>query len=376
MRIGFDAKRLFTNFTGLGNYSRFVVNAVHKLYPDEKIFLFSPQVKQHSETNSFRTDSGYTIVEPSRWLKLLKLGSAWRSVFSGRRANGIGLDIYHGLSHELPTGISRQCNTVLTVHDLIFLRYPQLYKPLDRWIYTRKIVQACRRADAIVAISEQTRQDLVDFLNVPVEKISVIYQGCHPIFKQVATTAEKTAVRIRYNLPEKFLLTVGTIEPRKNAMLLVRALKELSPDHHLVVVGRSTAYAEEVKQFVGQNGLTQRVTFVHRASFNDLPAIYQAASVFIYPSFFEGFGIPLVEAITSGVPVVTSTGSCFREAAGPHALYVDPNDVGALTAAIEKVTGDSALRKRMIEKQLEHIRQFEPEVIASNLMALYRSLVE
>lgn len=378
MRIGYDAKRLFNNFTGLGNYSRFIVGGIHECFPEEEVFLFTPKHKAHPETIAFKKEASFTTVLPSSLLSNLKLGSYWRSFLLAKEAKRHQLDLYHGLSHELPRGISAVTKSVVTVHDLIFLRYPQFYKAIDRWIYTQKIKYACTEADCIVAISEQTKNDLIEFLHVPAEKIVVVYQGCHPNFHRSFSAQALQEVRSKYQLPEQFLLNVGTVEPRKNVLHVVKALKQLEEASTipLVIVGRPTAYTNFVKDYVKENGLESRVHFIPKASFEDLPAIYQLSTAFVYPSVFEGFGIPLVEAIACGVPVITSTGSCFSEAAGPDSIYVDPQDVKAMATAIDNVLKDEVLRKKMVEGSGAYIKRFESPVIANDMMKVYRSLME
>lgn len=378
MRIGYDAKRLFNNFTGLGNYSRFIVGGIYGAFPKEELFLFTPKHKEHPETRDFNTAASFTTVLPSSLLRSLKLGSYWRSFLLAKEAKRHQLDLYHGLSHELPRGISAVAKSVVTVHDLIFLRYPQFYKAIDRWIYTQKIKYACAEADCIVAISEQTKNDLIEFLHVPTEKIAVVYQGCHPNFHRKFSSEELQQVRSKYQLPEQFLLNVGTVEPRKNVLHVVKALKALgdSTAIPLFIVGRHTAYAKVIHEYVKENGLASRVHFLPKVSFADLPAIYQLSSAFVYPSVFEGFGIPLVEAIACGVPVITSTGSCFSEAAGLDAVYVDSQDVKGMATAIEKVLKDETFRAKMISGSSAYIKRFESAQIAQDMMNVYRSLVK
>lgn len=376
MRIGYDAKRLFNNFTGLGNYSRFIVAGIQESFPEEELVLFTPKHKAHPETTAFDKAASFTTVLPSSLLSNLKLGSYWRSFLLAREAKHHQVDIYHGLSHELPRGISAVTKSVVTVHDLIFLRYPQFYKAIDRWIYTQKIKYACTEADCVVAISEQTKNDLIEFLHVPAEKIVVVYQGCHPNFHGIFSAQALHEVRNKYQLPEQFLLNVGTVESRKNVLHAVKALKELGDAAiPLVIVGRPTAYSKIVHDYVKDNGLESRVHFIAKVSFADLPAIYQLSTAFVYPSVFEGFGIPLVEAIACGVPVITSTGSCFREAAGPDAIYVDPQDVKQMATAIDTVLKDETLRKKMISGSSAYIKRFESAKIAHDMMRVYRSLV-
>lgn len=378
MRIGFDAKRLYNNFTGLGNYSRFVVDALCQSFPENDYVLFTPRIKSNSETEFFLSANNIQTIVPPAWISTLKLGSIWRSFLLGRAAKRAGVSIYHGLSHELPADLPPGIRSVVTIHDLIFLRYPQFYKSIDVAIYKKKVMHACRAAHRIVAISEQTANDIVDFLRIDRGKISVVYQGCHPNFRTHYNNAEIEAVRIKYNLPAEFVLNVGTIEPRKNAMLILKALKVLRDKVPipLVVVGRATPYLDTLKEYATREKLSDRIHFIHNAPFTDLPLIYRAAKVFVYPSLFEGFGIPLLEAIESNLPVITSQDSCFSEAAGPGAIYIDPNDETSLSGALSKFLGDESYRRASIEKSKEYINRFSPDVIARDMMQVYRQVLE
>jgi len=373
VRIGFDAKRLFNNFTGLGNYSRFVVKALAENYPQNQHLLFSPKVRHHPDTDYFFENPAIEIVNPPATVSSLKLGSIWRTFALGLLAKKHQCEVFHGLSHELPRGLTDGIKKIVTIHDLIFCRYPQFYNPVDVAIYKSKVKHACRVADQIVAISEQTRNDIVEFLKIDEKKISVVYQGCHENFNRKCTAEEINLVRDKYSLPSRYLLNVGTIESRKNVLLAVEALRNVDSEVHLVIVGRSTEYFDKVQKYILHNSLGKRVHFIHKVSFADLPAIYAQAEIFIYPSLFEGFGIPLVEAIKQEVPVITSTGSCFREAAGPDAVYVDPNNANELSARINQILNDKSLRNSMVSKSREYIRRFEPSVIASELMKVYQS---
>jgi glycosyltransferase involved in cell wall biosynthesis len=372
MRIGFEAKRFFTNFTGLGNYARFVVDALSEFNPHDHYTLYSPKTRSHPEIDPIVRRPNVQVVAPTGGYRFLK--GLWRSWGVSRHNTVPTLDVYHGLSQELPAGLPARVKKIVTVHDLIYIRYPQFYKPVDVAIYKAKAKAACAKADRVVAISQQTAQDIIDFLHVDSARIDVVYQGCHPIFKQTVTAAQQAAVRARYNLPAQFMLNVGTVESRKNVNLIVQALAVLPPALRLplVIVGRETPYKEEIIRTATEKGVLELLHFLHGASFQDFPALYQSATVFVYPSLFEGFGIPLVEAIESGVPVVTSTGSCFREAAGCGALYADPQQPETLAAALEQVLADATLRTALVAQGRAYIEQFQPAVIAANLQQVYR----
>jgi glycosyltransferase involved in cell wall biosynthesis len=356
VRIGFDAKRLFNNFTGLGNYSRFVVNALSDYYPDNDYELYSPKVRNHPEVDSILKKKSVRVHPPSSLTSSFRMGSFWRSYRLGKVAAQDAVQIFHGLSNELPITKPPQLKTVLTVHDVIFKRFPEFYKPIDIALYSWKLANACRSADKIIAVSKQTADDLIEFFQV--------------------NTAKVNEVRKRYKLPQEYILNVGTIESRKNVLVLLQSLKYVKHDIPVVIVGKATSYLRQLTSYIASNGLEKRVIFIHHAVFEDLPSIYKLANVFVYPSLFEGFGIPIVEAISCEVPVITSKGSCFAEAGGPDCLYVDTKSPEQLADAIQAVLSDQARSNHMIEKSMGYIARFEPKTIASELMKVYTDLIQ
>jgi glycosyltransferase involved in cell wall biosynthesis len=378
MNIGFEAKRFFTNYTGLGNYSRFVIDALSQRYPKNHFYLFSPRVVDHIENRSILSRKNISVVAPTGLYSKPLLSALWRTWGVSKNSSIKDLNIFHGLSQELPIGLPDQVKKVVTVHDLIFLRYPQFYNAVDVAIYHRKVRLACEKADKIIAISHQTADDVRHFLKPSnASKIEVVYQGCHPIFKLEGNSSQAASVKKKYGLPDKFILNVGTVEERKNLMVVVKALSRLSPSERLplVVVGRHTEYYGKVLEEIRNAGLTSRIHFLNNVDFHDLPAIYRQAHLFVYPSLFEGFGIPLIEAITCNVPVITSTGSCFSEAAGAGAMYVSPADVDAMANAIRTLIVDESMRNAMVLSGRKHIQQFEPSVVADRLNDVYQALV-
>ncbi len=376
MNIGFEAKRFFTNNTGLGNYSRFVVDALSLHEPENEYALYTPTGVPHREAREILHRPNVSVVTPDSVYRVTRSTSLWRTWGVSRHPTVRALDVFHGLSHELPIGLDRRIAKVVTVHDLIFLRYPQFYKSIDISIYKRKLVHACKVADKVVAISDQTARDVVDFLKVDPGKIRVISQGCHSSFKKRLSPDELEEVRTRYNLPVRYILNVGTIEARKNIILIVKALAAIPVELRIpvIVIGKRTEYFKDVVEEARRLAVTDYIKFVENVPFVDFPGIYQGAEVFVYPSLFEGFGIPLVEAIESRVPVITSLGSCFREAAGPAAIYVDPHDPAELAAQLRTVLGDADLRTQMIGKSTDYIQKFQPKAIASELVSLYKAI--
>lgn len=371
MRIGFDGKRAIRNFTGLGNYSRSTIKLLAEQYPEDDFFVYARRFPEHPRT-AFLSHSAniHPKTPPQNSIRPL-----WRSWSLSKQLTADHLDVYHGLSHELPFSIRKTgIKTVVTIHDLIFLRFPQYYSRIDVEIYRRKFRFACLNADRIIAISEQTKRDIVHFFKIDPDKISVIYQSCDPLFGERMPAERLQYIGNRYALPKKYLLSVGTIETRKNLLLALKALHKLPTEWNLVAIGRKTPYFKELHAFIQKAGLQNRVLFLENVDFNDLPGIYQQAEMLVYPSRFEGFGIPVIEALQSQIPVIAATGSCLEEAGGQHSAYINPDDINSLLSAIEQIDSNSSLRQTMIEKGVEHAQLFHPQHVAKELMNTYLHL--
>jgi len=370
MKIGFDAKRALFNRRGLGNYSRDTIRIVASSRPNDEFFLFSPKEKG---AISYNFPRNCEIITPQNCFGKM-FPSYWRTKGICYTINDLDVEIYHGLSHELPVGIEKtKAKSVLTMHDLIFVKFPELYPFFDRKMYNLKYRRSCDVADKIIAISEQTKRDLVELWNVEENRISVVYQGCSPIFQTVVSEEKKVEVRKKYNLPEDYVLNVGAFEERKNQIRLIEAVATLN-DVPLVFVGAKSKYSDVVEEAAISNYIQDRVFFINDVETNDLPAIYQAASLFVFPSLFEGFGIPVIEALFSGLPVIAATGSCLEESGGPGSIYVNPKDVEEIAFAIDKVLNDSELRKNMRDANIGHLEKFKDENIASKLFEIYKGL--
>lgn len=372
MKIGYDAKRAFLNRTGLGNYSRWLIEGMAKYHPDNEYFLYTPKLNPDIRFDlSERYQHVHTVTAKSRLLS-----SVWRAKGIVNDLKRDGIQLYHGLSHELPLGIKKSgIKSVVTVHDLIFMRFPQYFGAINCAIYKAKLQYACNHADKIIAISQRTKDDLVELLKIDPGRIEVIYQNCASSFSFALHPDTKKAVQKKYNLPKRFLLNVGTIEPRKNLMLLVKALPSVNYKTPLVVVGKPTKYLEEVKKYIAANHLADRVIFLHEVTFAELPAIYQLAEMFIYPSRYEGFGIPIVEALRSGVAAIGAKGSCLEEAGGPHSLYTNPDDEQELAKLINRVLRNKQLKEEMILKGYEYAHIFDDEKLSNQLFNLYQKVI-
>ena len=367
MNIGFDAKRAFSNRSGLGNYSRSTIEILMKYFPKNDYFLYTP----NDNSDLFLNINNAKIIKPSNFFQK-SLKSYWRSFTVSKLIKNNKLDIYHGLSNELPQNIHKTgVKSLVTIHDLIFIRYPELYNAFDRKIYNKKTKYACQNADTVIAISEQTKSDLVNYLGVDEKKIEIVYQTCHTQFGKTADAETKTKVRKKYNLPENFVLYVGTIEKRKNALNIVKAINEHKIDIPIVIIGKKTDYQQDIEKYITKNNMNKSVFILNGLPFKDLPTIYQLAEMFIYPSIFEGFGIPIIEALNSKIPVITTKGGCFSEAGGMSSLYVSHENTEELGEAIKKIISNTDLRNKIIKEGYEYVQKFSEKNVSKNLMDIY-----
>lgn len=377
MRIGFDGKRAVQNYTGLGNYSRYIADILCHYYPKNDYILYAPKKRKNARLDALTKQYGQLhLAFPTAGIWKM-LSSLWRVCGITKQLKQENIDLFHGLSNELPLNISKSpIKSIVTIHDLIFLRFPKYYHLIDRKIYKYKFRKACENSDKIIAISECTKRDIIQYFNISPDKIEVVYQGCDTSFALPASEEKKREVRRDYRLPEHYILNVGSIEERKNVLLAVKAMAMLPKHIQMVIIGKRTKYTEEIEEYVNNHGLRERVHILSNVPFDDLPAFYQMADIFVYPSRFEGFGIPIIEALNSGTPVIAATGSCLEEAGGPDSIYVDPDDVQGLANAFKLIYSDSAKRKEMIEKGLVFAKRFSERKQAEEIMNIYKELLK
>lgn len=413
MKVGYDGKRAVSNMTGLGNYSRLVIEEVGKIFmslredegyePEEsygsgddfgmhiadpkaarrrasdlrsdwKLLVYTPEMSRNSRLEPLhRLENVEFRFPPAQGFK----GSLWRTFGITNNLAADRPDIYHGLSNELPLNIRNAgVKSVVTIHDLIYRRMPECYKPIDRLLYDFKYSRACRNADRIIAVSNRTKQDIVEIYGINPDKIEVIYQGCDDIFRQKYNEAEKEDARKRLRLPDRYITQVGTVEKRKNLELTLRALSSLPEEIGLVVVGGDNGgYRQAMKRLARELGAANRVIWLEGIDFHDLPLIYGMAEASVYPSRYEGFGIPVIESIESGTPVVAATGSCLEESGGPGALYVNPDSVEELATALRGIINDHELRLRLAEEGKRHVQRFDNVKMAEKIVACYHHLL-
>jgi glycosyltransferase involved in cell wall biosynthesis len=358
LNIGFDAKRYFQNRTGLGNYSHHIIDGLAQLFPSLKLTLFTPRAEQ----------SNHKVVFPNKSNFLAKF---WRISGLIKEESFQKLDIYHGLSNELPWRKTK-VKTVVTVHDIIFKHLPQTQHPINRWIYDFKTKRACRLASKIIATSDFTKKDLIDFYKIEPEKIAVVYQDCHPQFYNYTFDS---SVLAKYKIDFPYILCVGTIEERKHQLLLIQSFKDLDCEERLVFIGQKTKYFKEIETYLELNpNLKNKLVFLENVSFAELPSLYEKAKIFVYPSEIEGFGIPVLEAMNTGTPIITTKNTVMEEVCADAALYFEKNNLSSLQNSIHKLLEDRELAKDLTVKGKTRALFFRKEINIPKLVAIYQKL--
>lgn len=371
MNIGFEAKRIFHNRTGLGNYSRDLVRILSQYFPENKYFLYNPIP---TNKNLFKTNNSSVFEKKPNSNFYSRFYNIWRQKGVVKDLVTDEIILFHGLSGEIPRGLTKtKIKSIVTVHDLIFMRLPQFYSFWDRVIYFYKFRKSTREANIVVAISEQTKIDLIKYFNVPSDKIKVIYQGCNPAFKKDYSTKQKETVIEKYNLPDNFILNVGTVECRKNVLSAVKAIKDI--DISLVIIGNQTPYKKKVEDYIVENNIEHKILFLNDVDVEELAIIYQLATLFIYPSLYEGFGIPIIESLYSKTPVITTKGGVFHESGGQSTLYINSNNIEEIKNSIQLLLNNHELRTEMANKGYDYVQKFNDEHIATNVYNVYKSLL-
>ncbi len=352
---------------GLGRYARSLVKA---MLPYEQPQLFynhiqgrSQPIPELSHLPTYTVEKGYKT-----WRMAVLLGQLTRRSFNDYVPN---TTIFHATEHLLMP--LHDIPTVLTVHDLIFKLFPEHHKRLNYWYLNVAMPVYVQRADAIIAISESTKNDLVTHYNTPPEKITVVYEAAEPIFKPQTASTVETVMR-RYHLPDEYVVVVGTIEPRKNYTRLVEALVEVRKKHrrlHLVVVGSKGWLYQAFFQRLEELNALEWVVFPGYIPDADLPAVYAGAKLAVMPSIYEGFGLPVLEAMACGTAVVCSQTSSLPELGGEVAAYFAPYDSGHIAAVLLQILNDDNRRREMALAGIPHAAQFSWDRTAQETLAVY-----
>ena len=373
MHVCIDVSPAAQQHAGLGRYAGEIVRALDQYKKDVRLSLFYnrsgnaslPPYLSHLPHQTVQVGN-----KPWRMGVLLSQMIHWPmdKIFGA-------VEIFHATNHLLAH--FGQARTVYTLHDLIFLRYPEHHLPANRWYLTLTMPRYLRAADVIVVPSEHTRRDALEFYDLPESKIKVIYEAASPIFKPAAGPLQLERVRQKYGLPEKFILHVATIEPRKNLSRLLDAFKSLVadwPDLKLVLIGKKGWLYDEFFRKLKRLGLEEHVIFPGFIDEADLPACYQLAEVFAFPSLYEGFGLGPLEAMACGAPVVCSNSSSLPEVVGEAGLLFDPTDTAAMTVALRRVLSDQELQTDLRGRALVQAQKFSWRKAVDELAAIYQAL--
>jgi glycosyltransferase involved in cell wall biosynthesis len=373
LRIGIDYTAAVRQGAGIGRYTRELVRALAKLDRSHDYVLFAAAGGQRL------VDTGWppnfqTHAVPLSDRALAILWHRLRLPLWVELATG-PLDIFHSPDFVLPP--VRRARTMLTVHDLSFIRYPECADANLRAYLNKVVPRSVQRADFVLADSQNTKNDLVELLGVEFEKIEVVYPGVEDRFRPIEDQPLLEEVRTRYSLPPRFVLGLGTLQPRKNFTGLIEAFADLRfaiCDLRLVIAGGKGWLYEEIFATVERLGLEEKVVFPGFVADEHLPALYNLADLFVFPSLYEGFGLPPLEAMACGTPVITSDASSLPEVVGEAELMMEATDVEALTEAMKRVLEDNALREGMIAKGMKQAKKFTWEQAAAKLLSLYEAI--
>jgi glycosyltransferase involved in cell wall biosynthesis len=372
MTIYFDLSAAVHRRAGLGRYSESLARSLVPLLGDRLGFFFNAEEGIHpvSGLESFPARTVSLGYKP--WRMAVWLGQLSRAPFNRLLP---GAELYHATEHLLMH--LRGIPTVLTVHDLIFRRYPAHHKPLNRWYLNLTMPLYCHRATHIIAVSEQTKRDVMEAYGVASDKITVIYEAASPNFKPQPPEMI-AAARSRYDLPARYILSVGTIEPRKNLGRVLSAFETLHAEglvDAFVIVGKKGWLYDDFFAQLDGSSAKHAVVFPGWVSDEDLPAVYAGAAAVAFPSEFEGFGLPALEGMACGAPVVCSSTSSLPEIAGDAALLVDPADTGAITAALRRILCEPELAAELRRRGFAQAARFSWQRAAAETVHVYEQLI-
>ncbi len=368
MRIGIDARLVYYHQAGIGQYILRLSQALAQIDREDQFTIFkSRKDKTHIvDQANFKNEQLWT---PSH--------HRFERLAMSLELTPFSLDVLHSPDFIPPS--RTRCPSVITMHDLAFLLYPR-FLTRESARYYGQVDLAARQADHIIAVSESTKRDTVRFLGVPEDKITVIYEAAHPLFTPVTNNETLSRVRERYQLPQDFILFVSTVEPRKNLPTLLRAFRRLRDNYKseavLAVAGNRGWLFEEVDQVVSELNLGDAVRFLGGVPNEELVYLYNAAKLFVLPSFYEGFGLPPLEAMACGTPVIVSNVSSLPEVVGDAGILISPEDIEGLTVAMWRVLTDEKMRRELREKGLKRARVFSWERAARETLAVYRQVAD
>ncbi len=376
--VGIDVTSALSQRAGIGRYTRELVSALVRKDKSTEYLLFSAsQPSWDLLASRMPPDSNVRYKQSlfnERWLYRiwyrLRLPVPVQ-LFTGH------IDLFYSPDFVLPP-VRNDIPTVLTVHDLSFVHYPETFTPSLRKYLNQVVPKSVRSATHVLADSQTTKEDISNIWQIDEKKITVLYSGVDRSFRPPSDNENLVNVRNKYDLgDEPYIFSVSTIQPRKNYQMLIRAFKDVANDfpHRLIIAGGKGWLYDETLAEVNAQGLDDRVRFVGFVDDEDLPALYSDATLFVFPSLYEGFGLPVLEAMACGVPVVVSNASCLPEVAGEAALLLPPQDQQAWTTAIRDLLDDPSRRAQMVASGFLRARQYKWNRAAEKLSGLLQQLL-
>ena len=369
MIIGLDGTTLLGGKTGIGNLTENLFNALADLKKAHHFKIFS-------NTGIHWTNSLPKISVCCRGNFPIRF--IWMQCILPYLIYKEKLDIFHFTNYLAP--LMCPCPYIITISDMTIFTVPDFHTFRRRILHQSLLSILAKRSKAITTISEYSKQDIIKILKVPPEKITVIYLAPHPIFKPIYNADELLRVRKKYLLPDKFILHVGTLEPRKNLVRLIQAFHELKMEsetpHKLVLVGNKGWHFQPVFNTISKLNLSHEIIITEYVPLNDLPAIYSLADILAYPSLYEGFGLPVAEAMATGTPVVTSNTTSLPEVAGDAAVLIDPASIDSIKEGLKLLLNNENVRMSLMEKGLKRVKEFSWEKAAKETIYLYEKVYE
>jgi glycosyltransferase involved in cell wall biosynthesis len=378
-RIGIDVTAAVSQGGGIGRYTREIIQALAKVDSENEYHLYS--AKRPKETpipDPLPTGPNFSYHEAplsERWLYRI-----WYRLNLPIPVQWItgSLDLLHSPDFVLPP-LRDNIPSLLTIHDLSFVHFPETFTDSLVSYLNNVVPRSIEAASHILADSESTKNDLLAIWGVAPEKISVLYSGVNSLFRPVTDDHVQETTRQKYGIGDKpYLLTVGTVQPRKNYQLLVRAFKTISQSHshNLVVVGAMGWLHEQLLEEIEKQGLSNRVVLTGFVDDSDLPSLYSGATLFLFPSLYEGFGLPILEAMACGVPVIASNVSSLPEVAGEAAVLLSPIDEVGWADKMHQLLADASLRTRLVAAGFIQAQEFTWKNSAAQLLAIYKQLLD
>lgn len=376
MKLSWNTMLLNNNLSGIGKY---IENVLLNIDDDSlSVVLFGHDDYNYNILNKkFIVDVNYSsnIIGKNKLIRVL-----WEQFILPFKTKKYKSDILHCPAHVIP--IFNFTKTIVTVHDLAFKLFPSTYKYLNRVYLNWFVPLSVKKANVIIAVSKNTKNDIIKEYNIKPEKIKVVYNGVDEKFRRVKNDQMLNKIRVKYNLPNKFILYLGTLEPRKNINRLILAYKKYLINKanndavKLVIAGGKGWLYNSIFALVKEEKLDSHVIFTGYIDDSDIVYLYNLASIFIYPSLYEGFGLPPLEAMACGTPVITSNVSSLPEVVGDAAIKIDPYNIDELTDAITNVLSNSNLQRELIEKGIKRAKQFSWKNTAEETLKVYREVLE